>query len=137
MRLSQAHVGILIVLAVIAAFGIWGYSTTRGNGISADPYRVEMDCMRYSKKTGRVTMRLVVQNITTQPLRFRGYVVVTIRKHRRPYATARTQTPLLTIAPRTRYEWSRRSRPILLHGSTKGLSIGSCAFSADPPRAPS
>ncbi|HEX3329844.1 MAG TPA: hypothetical protein VHS27_07965 [Gaiellales bacterium] len=121
--------------------------TIHGNGISVEPYRVEMDCMRYSKKTGRATMRILIQNVTTRPLRFRGDVSITIRhdlamtpdghKRWRPYATARTRTPLLTVAPRTGYEWSRRSPPILLHGSTKGLSLGSCAFSADPPRTPS
>ncbi len=53
------------------------------------------------------------------------------------YRMARGRTPLVTIAPGAVYTWSRRSRPILLHGSTKDLSFGSCGFYANPPRMPS
>jgi hypothetical protein len=89
-------------------------------------------------------MRIVIQNITQRPIRFRGHVLVTIRHDLptaadgrprwHPYATARARTPLVTIGPEATYEWSRRSRPILLHGSTKRLSSGSCEFYANPPR---
>jgi hypothetical protein len=147
-KATQWRLGLALTLAALAALGAWDYSTTRGNGISVyrTPYRVEMDCMRYSTRTGRVTMRIAVRNITRRPIRFRGHVFVTIRhdlpttpdgrKHWHPYAMARGHTPLLTIAPGDTYEWSRRSRPILLHGSTKGLSSGGCGFYANPPRMP-
>ena len=149
MRARHIQVGLVVTAAALVGLGAWGYSTTRGSGITVyrAPYRVDMDCMRYSKKTGRATMRLVIQNITKRPLRFRGNVFVTIRHdlpatpdgrtHWHPYRMARGRTPLVTIAPGATYEWTRLSRPILLHGSTKDLSFGSCGFYANPPHVPS
>ena len=139
MRAPNTYLVIAVAIAVLAAVGAWGYSTTRGNGIIVyqTPYRAEMDCLRYSTQSGRATMRIEVQNITKSPLRFRGYVFVTIRHDRHPYATARGQTPLVTIAPGATYDWRRLSRPILLHGSTRHLSSGGCGFYANPPHVPS
>jgi hypothetical protein len=104
-KATQWRLGLALTLAALAALGAWDYSTTRGNGISVyrTPYRVEMDCMRYSTRTGRVTMRIAVRNITRRPIRFRGHVFVTIRhdlpttpdgrKHWHPYAMARGHSP--------------------------------------------
>jgi hypothetical protein len=56
------------------------------------------------------------------------------REHWRHYATIGGRTPLVTITPGETYRWLQRSRPILRHGSTKRLEIGSCLFWALPPR---
>lgn len=54
----------------------------------------------------------------------------------RRYATVSGRTPLVTIAPGRTYRWSRVSRPVLRHGSTRSLEAGSCTFYALPPRDP-
>ena len=148
MKVTQAHVGIAVTVAALLAVGTWGYSTTRGSGIPVynPPYRAFVDCMNYSSKTGRTRLHLVIRNITKRPIRFRGNVVVSIRldlattpdgrHHWRQFAVLDAQTPLVTIPPRTVYRWSRLSRRVLLHGSTRHLEAGSCGFDADPPRLP-
>jgi hypothetical protein len=145
-KARQVRVGLFVTIAALVALGAWGYSTTRGSGIPIyhPPYRGFADCMRYSSKTGRTPLRLVVKNITKHPLRFRGHVIAAIREnlpttqdgrhHWRRIAYLGVQTPLVTIAPGAIYRWSRVSRPVLLNGSTRHLEAGSCGFYANPPR---
>jgi hypothetical protein len=141
------RLGLVVATTALVALGAWGYSATPGSGppVYDPPYHATFGCGTQNSKTGRTTLRLVVKNITRRPLRFRGNVLANFRlilptgadgrAHWRRYATVGGQTPLLTIAPGETDGWTHRSRPILLHGSTKALEIGSCVFWALPPRA--
>jgi hypothetical protein len=98
-----------------------------------------MDCEHYNLKTGRVLMKLTVTSRVAHPLRFRGHVIVAIRRilsgdNWARYAHVSANTPLTTIQRGQTFTWSTRSRPVLLHGSTAHLEFGSCSFYANPPR---
>jgi hypothetical protein len=104
---------------------------------------VDVACLSYNAKTGRIPIRLTVSSHVSAPLRFQGHVTVVIRRIRHGgdpahdwvrYRHVDAETPLLTIPPVGTITWSTVKGPVLLHGSTAHLEAGGCTFYADPPR---
>jgi hypothetical protein len=131
---------LVAVLAVgLAGFFLW----PRQDAVAAVPYSVDVGCMHFDAKTGRVPITLTVTNQLSAPLRFRGHIIVAIRRIQAGgspahnwvrYRYVHARTPLLTIPPGDAITWSTVKGPVLLHGRTAHLKAGGCTFYADPPR---
>jgi hypothetical protein len=123
----------------LAGFFLW----PRQQAVASVPYAVDLSCMNYNAKTGRVPITLTVTSHVSAPLRFRGHITIAIRRIRPGadpahnwvrYRYVDAVTPLVTIPPGEAISWSTVKGPVLLHGSTAHLKAGGCTFYADPPR---
>jgi hypothetical protein len=102
-------VGAALMAVVATGLGAWSFWPGHRPAVVKTPFSVIMDCEHYNLKTGRVLMKLTVTSRVAHPLRFRGHVIVAIRRilsgdNWARYAHVSANTPLTTI------QRARRSR---------------------------
>ena len=118
---------LVAVLAVgLAGFFLW----PRQDAVAAVPYSVDVGCMHFDAKTGRVPITLTVTNQLSAPLRFRGHIIVAIRRIQAggsrgaqlgqvPVRACQDAAP--DVPPGDAITWSTVKGPVLLHGRTAHL----------------